>query len=81
MFQPVYGHDTITDFAAHLTGSGHDTLSLATSEFADFAAVLSGAQNSGANTVITAPTGDTLTLAGLDTTTLAGLSADFTFHA
>jgi hypothetical protein len=80
VFQPIYGSDTITDFYQYTSGATADTISLSTSEFANFAAVLSGAQNVGANVVITAPTGDTLTLSNLTTTTLAGLSADFTFH-
>jgi hypothetical protein len=81
VFQPIYGSDTITDFASYLTGATHDTISLSTSEFANFAAVLSGAQNVGANVVITAPTGDTLTLDNMTTTALAANPGDFTFHA
>jgi serralysin len=81
VFTPVYGHDTITDFYRYTSGSTQDTISLSTSEFANFAAVLSDAQNVGANTVITATNGDTLTLSNLDTSTLATLSTDFTFHS
>jgi autotransporter passenger strand-loop-strand repeat protein/uncharacterized repeat protein (TIGR03803 family) len=81
VFTPIFGSDTITDFASYLTGSNHDTISLSTSEFANFAAVLSGAQNVGANTVITATNGDTLTLANMTTSALAANQADFTFHA
>jgi hypothetical protein len=81
VFQPIYGSDTITDFASYLTGATHDTISLSTSEFANFAAVLAGAQNVGANTVITATNGDTLTLANMTTTALAANPGDFTFHA
>jgi hypothetical protein len=81
VFQPIYGSDTIMDFYQYTSGATHDTISLSTSEFANFAAVLSGAQNVGVNTVITATNGDTLMLATLNTSTLATLSADFTFHA
>jgi hypothetical protein len=81
VFTPVYGHDTITDCYQYMSGATHDTIALSTSEFANFAAVLSGAQNVGANTVITAPTGDTLTLANMTTSTLAANPGDFTFHA
>jgi hypothetical protein len=81
VFTPVYGSDTITDFYQYTSGSTHDTISLSTSEFADFAAVLSSAQNVGANTVITAPTGDTLTLDNMTTAALAANQGDFTFHA
>jgi hypothetical protein len=79
VFTPIYGADTITDFYQFSSGATHDTISLPTSEFANFAAVLSGAQNSGGNVAITAPTtGDTLTLDNMTTSALA--QADFTFH-
>jgi autotransporter-associated beta strand protein len=80
VFQPIYGSDTITDFYQYASGATHDTISLSTSEFANFAAVTAAATNVGSNVVINAADGDTLTLAGLNTTTLAALSADFTFH-
>src|SRR5262249_36580912 len=81
LFNGPYGADTIMDFAAHDTGALHDVISLPTSDFADFAAVLSAATNVGSNVLITAKNGDTLTLTGLNTAALAGLSADFTFHS
>ena len=37
--------------------------------------------NVGGNVVITAADGDTLTIDNLSTTTLSGLSANFTFHS
>jgi hypothetical protein len=43
--------------------------------------VLTGASNSGGDAVITAADGDAVTLKNLNTTTLAGLAADFMFHA
>jgi hypothetical protein len=73
--------DTVTDFSNFETGTNHDTISLASSEFANFAAVLSGASNSGCGVLIGAADGDTLTSQNLNTTTLAGLPADFAFHA
>jgi hypothetical protein len=42
--------------------------------------VTGAATNVGSTVVIKATDGDTLTLANLNTSTLAGLSADFTFH-
>jgi hypothetical protein len=81
VFQPIYGADTITDFYQYASGATHDTISLSTSEFANFAAVTAAATNVGSNVVINAADGDMLTLANLNTSTLAGLSADFTFHA
>ena len=84
VFNPVFGTDKITDFSAHDSGAGHDTISLSTADFANFAAVLQGAAasgTSGANTTITsASTHDALTLVGLTTTELTGLSTDFAFR-
>jgi hypothetical protein len=71
----VYGADTITNF------TGADTISLPTSEFANFSAVTKAATQSGANVLITASDHDTLTLKNLTTTALAGMSGNFTFHA
>jgi T5SS/PEP-CTERM-associated repeat protein len=78
---PIFGSDTITDFYQYTSGATHDTISLSTSEFANFAAVLGGAQNVGANVVITATDGDTLTLDNVSTAMLNANPGDFTFHA
>ena len=72
---------SLTGFATHETGSSHDTFSFATSEFANFAALLGDAKTANGAAVITAGNGDVLTLVGVTAATLAGLSADFTFHA
>jgi hypothetical protein len=77
----MFGADSITDFSSHASGAGHDIISLTTADFADFHALLSAATNSGSNVSIAAPHGQTLTLDGLNTATLAGLAADFTFHS
>jgi hypothetical protein len=71
----IYGADTITN----LTSA--DTVSLPTSEYANFAALQSAAKQSGANVVITATDGDTPTLKNMTLSTLAGVSSDLTFHA
>ena len=71
----VYGADTITN----LTSA--DTVSLPSSEFANFAALTNAATPSGANVVIAASDGDTLTLKNMTLSTLAGLSNNFTFNA
>jgi hypothetical protein len=76
----IFGADTITDFASHDSGAGHDKISLSRSDFTNFSALLSAATNTGAGVLIAAPDGQTLTIDGIDTTTLAGLSADFSFH-
>jgi hypothetical protein len=81
VFNSTYGHDVITDFATHDKGAGHDVISLAKTQFANFHALTTAAENSGHNVVITAKDGDTLTLDGLNKATLLTLTADFTFHA
>ena len=75
VLNPIYGADTLTNLAYG------DTVSLSTSEFADFNALFAASQNSGANVLITAQDGDTLTLKGMNKTTLANLSGEFVFHA
>jgi hypothetical protein len=81
VFNTTYGHDVITDFATHDKGAGHDVISLAKTQFANFHALTTAAENSGHNVIITAKDGDTLTLDGLNKATLLTLTADFTFHA
>jgi T5SS/PEP-CTERM-associated repeat protein len=71
----IYGADVIANFTAA------DTISLSTSEFASFTALTNAAVQAGANVVITATDGDTLTLKNMTTSTLAGMSSNFTFHA
>lgn len=75
LLNAIYGADTITN----LTSA--DTISLPTSEFFSFAALTNAAVQSGANVMITATDGDTLTLKNMTTATLAGMQSNFTFHA
>jgi Ca2+-binding RTX toxin-like protein len=70
----IYGRDTITNLTTA------DTVSLPQAEFAAFNALLGAAQNQGANVVITAGDGDTLTLNNMTKTQLTGMAANFTFH-
>jgi hypothetical protein len=81
VFNPGFGADKVTDFAAHLTGAGADRISVATSQFADFSALLAATRNSGANVVITAPNHDTITLFDMTRRLVAAHSGDFSFHA
>ena len=81
VFQPVYGHDTINDFISYLAGTGHDTISLSTSEFANVSAVLNATQDVDGSAVITAPNGDTITLVNVSVAMLSAHPGDFTFHA
>ena len=75
MLDPIYGADTITN----LTSA--DTVSMPTSDFARFQRCERAAVQSGANVIITASDGDTLTLKNITLSTLAGLSNSFTFSA
>ena len=68
----VYGSATITN----LTKA--DTVSLPSYSFS---ALMGAAAQSGANVVITVSDGETLTLKNMRTATLAGMSANFVFHA
>jgi len=81
VFEPTFGQSEIANFSSYDTGAYHATISLPSSEFANFAAMLADAHTSGSNSIITAANGDQLTLVGVTTTTLASLSADFTYHA
>jgi hypothetical protein len=73
VLDPIYGADTITN----LTSA--DKVSMSSSEFADFVALQKAAVQSGANVIITATDGDTLTLKNMTTSTLAAMSGVFTF--
>jgi hypothetical protein len=75
LFNPIYGADEISNFTTA------DTISMASSEFANFGALQGAAVNSGANVLITATDGDTLQIDNMTKATLTSLSANFTFHA
>src|SRR5262249_20838034 len=80
VFSAGFGQASILDDASHWSGAGHDTIQLAKSEFANFAAVLSDASVAQGHVTISATNGDKLMLDGF--TTLAQLqagSADFKF--
>jgi hypothetical protein len=81
VFDSIYGHDAITDFATYLTGAGHDTISLPTSEFANAAAVLNATVDTPQGAVITAADGDTILLMNVSKAMLAANSADLAFHS
>jgi Ca2+-binding RTX toxin-like protein len=81
VFDPGFGADVVTDFAQHLSGAGADTISVSTSQFADFAALLAATRKSGANVVITAPNHDTITLLDMTRSLVASHVGDFAFHA
>jgi hypothetical protein len=80
VFSAVFGAGTITDLASHASGAGHDTISLSRADFADFAAVLASATNSGGSAVLHTADSQTITLLGVNVATLSHLSADFKFY-
>lgn len=85
VFDPGFGSATITDFGSHLTGTGYDSISVASSDFANWSTLLSDAHstNGGADTTFTSTTtGASLTLAGVTLTNFqnAGVSSHFTFR-
>ncbi|HEX4766491.1 MAG TPA: cellulase family glycosylhydrolase, partial [Lichenihabitans sp.] len=71
VFNPAFGQDLIAGFTA--SGNAHDTLSLPAAEFGSIAAVLNNATQQGADTVISAHNGDTITLQAV-------AKADLTIH-
>ena len=71
VFKPAFGQGLIAGFTA--SGNAHDTLSLPASEFGSIAAVLNNATQQGADTVISAHNGDTITLQAV-------AKADLTIH-
>ncbi|MGD1038564.1 MAG: hypothetical protein ABR878_15610 [Roseiarcus sp.] len=87
VFSAGFGQAAITDFAAHDVGPNNDVISLASSDFADWATLLADAHSSGTgggDTTFVSQTGDaTLTIAGASLAafqqTGSPLQADFKF--
>ena len=83
-----FGAMQITDFKTHYSDPSHDTISLSTTDFGNWATLLSEGQSSGAgnaNTTFTAADGASLTIIGISLSSFqhpgTSLQADFTFHA
>ena len=68
-FKPGYGADAVTDF--DLTSGTGDVADITDTAFDDLATVLANATQQSADTVIDFGSGDTLTLVGIDKTSLA----------
>jgi hypothetical protein len=80
VFSGDFGQNTINNF--DLKGGNHDTIQLAKSEFADFAAVIANTtQNAAGDAVITNPLNhtDTLTLSHVSVSQLESHPSDFFF--
>ena len=80
VFDPGHGHDLVRRFLA--TGSGHDTLSLASADFGNsIAEVLRDTRNSAGEAVITDPaTHDTVRLVGVTKAQLVHDRGDSVLH-
>jgi len=87
VFSAGFGQAAITDFAAHDVGPNNDVISLASSDFADWATLLADAHSSGTgggDTTFVSQTGNaTLTIAGVSFAAFqqpgSPLQADFKF--
>jgi hypothetical protein len=84
-FAAKFGSVNVTDFAPNFGNSAHDTISLAKTDFANWATLVADGHASGANTIFTSADGATLTVAGVAYSAFqsgnAALKADFTFHS
>ena len=61
-----------------LPPGNNNVISFSSAEFANFAAVLNGASNSGGNVMIAGLNGDVLTLIGVNKSAL--VASEFSFH-
>jgi VCBS repeat-containing protein len=75
VFSGSFGHDTIVDFG--LLSSGDDKIQLDHTQFANFGALMSHAQQDGLNVVITLDANDSITLLATRLSSLT--SSDFVF--
>ncbi len=80
VFNAGFGTTSITDFYQHMSGTTHDTISLPSAEFQNFASVLSDTTYSGNNAIITVGH-DQITLVNVTKAMMAAAASDFKFHA
>ena len=74
-----FGHDTITDLGTYRGNAAPDTVSFATSEFANFDAMFAATVNTPKGARITSTGGDVLTLTGVTKSMVTANSASFLF--
>ena len=79
VFTAGFGHDTVTDLTSHLTGAGHDTVQFSTSQFANFASMLSATTDTAGGAQITTASGDVLLLSGVTKLQMSANATDFSF--
>jgi len=82
-FNAGFGHDLVADFYTRTLASNvslpADTIQLPKTEFADFNALYKATTLGASGTLSTASNGDTLTLYGMNLTTLTAAQNDFKF--
>ena len=79
VLNPYFGHDKILDLGSHLSGAGHDTVELFTTDFTNFSAMLAATSDVSGSAVITAADGDQLTLSGITKSEITANPSDFVF--
>ena len=80
VFSQGHGLSVVDGFRAN--GTDHDTISLPSADFSNFADVLRNTQNTAGGAVITDPVaGDTIRIAGVNKAELRANPGDFKFHA
>jgi hypothetical protein len=79
VFASGFGEASVGGVDKHLAGKAHDTFAVEKSEFANFAALLDGAHQSGHAVVIDGKHGDRLTLDNVTMAELRHVRSDFAF--
>jgi hypothetical protein len=80
-FTGPFGHDTLADFASHISGPGHDTLSLPQASFQNLTQVMASTIFSGSGALIIADGTDTVSVPGLTQAAMLANPGSFSFHA
>ena len=75
------GHDTLADFAAHIAGSDHDTLSLTGTALDSFVELLAATTFSAGGALVTLDANNTISIPKLTEAVMTANSGAFSFHA
>jgi VCBS repeat-containing protein len=80
-FTGPFGHDTLGDFASHISGPGHDTLSLPEATFQNLTQVMASTVFINGGALIIADGTDTISVPGLTQAAMLANPGSFSFHA
>jgi hypothetical protein len=80
-FTGPFGHDTLGDFASHIAGPGHDTLSLPEATFQNLTQVMASTVFINGGALIIADGTDTISVPGLTQAAMLANPGSFSFHA